>query len=131
MNTDEKHEFYDTQCTYLTEAQLEQGDLEVCKTVPGFATIYSTYTEARDALTHARIARGFYPVVMPEGTLRHLKRVFPNKGKARGMADSNPLGVKAQIKAQTLLFQDQTRYVKPLPFLPQQSKGSGNFQALL
>ena len=35
LNTDGKHELHGIQCIYLTEAQLEQGDLEVCKTSPG------------------------------------------------------------------------------------------------
>ncbi len=30
-----------------------------------YAAILTTYTEARGALTNARIARGFYPVVVP------------------------------------------------------------------
>ena len=31
----------------------------------GFAAILTTYTEARGALAKARLARGFYPVVVP------------------------------------------------------------------
>ena len=56
---DEEGYFYDDEDTIdLCDEQVAEGDDEFC-------AILTTYTEARGALARARIARGFYPVVVP------------------------------------------------------------------
>ena len=56
---DEEGWFYaDEETINAVDEMLTQDDDE-------FAAILTTYTEARGALAKARIARGFYPVVVP------------------------------------------------------------------
>ena len=51
-----------------------------------FATVLTTYTEARGALAKARIARGFYPVVVPAdaGPQARFGRIGGQGKKKRG-----------------------------------------------
>ena len=56
---DEEGWFYvDEETINVVDEMLTQDDDE-------FAAVLTTYTEARGALTNSRIARGFYPVVVP------------------------------------------------------------------
>ena len=54
-----------------------------------FAAVLTTYTEARGALAKARIARGFYPVVVPADSgpqprFGRAKKPEGGKGKSKG-----------------------------------------------
>ena len=64
-NSDEGHESCSRMCTYLTEAKLQDTGEAQCRQDWEFENVYPPYLGARDALTHARAARGFFPVVIP------------------------------------------------------------------
>ena len=80
-NSDTGHEFYSQVCVYLTESKLDEVDKEQCRQDSDYEEAYPQYLGACDALKHARMARGTYPVVIPVRALRHLRKMFPNKGK--------------------------------------------------
>ena len=70
-------------CTCLAESRLQDTGEEQCRQDWEFEKGHPQYLGARDALTHARAARGFFPVVIPALALKYLKKTFPNKGKSK------------------------------------------------
>ena len=50
---------------YADEDTIDQCDAQLAQDDDEFCAILTTYTEARGALARTRIARGFYPVVVP------------------------------------------------------------------
>ena len=50
---------------YVDEETINAVDEQLCEGDDEFAATLTTYTEARGALAKARIARGFYLVVVP------------------------------------------------------------------
>ena len=74
---------------YVDEDTINVVDEMLTQDDDEFAAILTTYTEARGALAKARIARGFYPVVVPADTgpqprFGRVKRPEGGKGKSKG-----------------------------------------------
>ena len=91
-----------------------------------YANILTTYTEARGALAKARIARGFYPVVVPadSGPQARFGRTGgkgkgKGRGKGKGSGQPRPKS-KAKAKAISSKLPQWGR-----PDRPTDSKGSG------
>ena len=66
-----------------------------------YAAVLTTYTEARGALAKARIARGFYPVVVPADLgpqARYGRKGGKGKGKGKSLSQPRP---KAKPKAKS------------------------------
>merc|ERR1712073_25326 len=71
------------------EETINAIDEQVAEENEESAAVLTTYTEARGALAKARIARGFYPVVVPAGTgpqprFGRAKKPEGGKGKSKG-----------------------------------------------
>ena len=71
---------------HATEETINAVDEMLTQEDDEFAAILTTYTEARGALAKARIARGFYPVVVPadSGPQPRFGRTGGKKGKSKG-----------------------------------------------
>ena len=69
-----------------------------------YVAVLTTYTEARGALAKARIARGFYPVVVPadSGMQPRFGRTG-GKGKGKGKGSSQPRpNAKSKAKSKAI-----------------------------
>ena len=75
---DEDHISHGCERTCPTESELQDMDLDEYNRESAFAKVYSHYMDAREALLEARSARGFFPVVIPEAVITHLKKSFPS-----------------------------------------------------
>ena len=67
VNDDPQHEYYGCTCFYGTEDAIEDIDYQTANVDQAYNVVFMSYLQARDALTHARVARGFYLVVGPAG----------------------------------------------------------------
>ena len=88
---DEEGWFYDDEDTiHAVDEMLKFEDDE-------YAAILTTYTEARGALAKARIARGFYPVVVPAdaGPQSRFGRKGKPRPKGKGKGKGTPKGANA------------------------------------
>ena len=76
----------------LCDEQLAKGDEEFC-------AILTTYTEARGALARARIARGFYPVVVPADSGPQPRFGRKGSGQSKGKRKGKGKGKRPRPKA--------------------------------
>ena len=77
-----------------------------------YAAILTTYTEARGALAKARIARGFYPVVVPAdaGPQARFGRKGKPRPKGKGKGKGKPKGANAGPRPRGKARPNQTYY---------------------
>ena len=88
---------------YVDEETINSVDEMLTWEDDEFANILTTYTEARGALAKARIARGFYPVVVPADSgpqARFGRTGGKGNGKSRGKGSNQPRP-KAKSEAKT------------------------------
>ena len=86
---------------YVDEETINAVDEMMSYDDEEYAAVLTTYTEARGALAKARIARGFYPVVVPadSGMQPRFGRTG-GTGKVKGKGSSQPRP-KAKAKAKS------------------------------
>ena len=116
---DDEYEEDEDQVAYIDDEGWFDADEETINAVDEmmsyddaeYAAILTTYTEARGALAKARIARGFYPVVVPadSGMQPRFGRTG-GKGKGKGKFSSQPRP-KAKPKAKSKAKRQQTTSV--------------------
>ena len=106
-------------CVYATEDVIDEMDQQVSAEDEEYAAAVMSFVHARNALRNARIARGFYPIVVPanDGPPPRYGR-----GKGNGKGNGNPpkgkgRGTKAGTKA------------KPKPTAGTPSSGNGEQEA--
>ena len=100
LSSDENHEFYGGTCIYLTESELQDKDVTNCVGDLEYDEVYTRYLKACDATIQVRSEHGFFPVVTPEATLRHLEKSFPSKDKGGCKSfGKNPAKDKSQGRA--------------------------------
>ena len=88
INDDPNHEFCGKNCFYSAEEAIEDMGHQTSNGDQAYHTALTSYLQARDALKQARVARGFYPVVVPAGFVpgpkgkgtRHRKRERQEQG---------------------------------------------------
>ena len=75
---------------YADEDTINAVDETIAYDDPEYAAQVITYTEARNALAKARIARGFYPVVVPADDGRQPRFNRSKKGDGKGKSRAQP-----------------------------------------
>ena len=75
---------------YADEETINAVDESIAYDDDDYANQVITYTEARNALAKARIARGFYPVVVPADDGRQPRFGRSNKGDGKGKGRKGP-----------------------------------------
>ena len=66
-----------------SETALAEQDAHLAHEDPEYASALLSFTEAREALRHARVARDFFPVVVPSSAFTRTVRSGKGKGKGR------------------------------------------------